>query len=131
MVTGVQTCALPIWKAIFQYVRATDFVWSALRTNSRFGPAGWKEQALRLRRHRLAEQEIRGRIDEVGRSVDSLPWTFVSHPSAFTAHVEGCSQSLDKSRHRGETPRTRSSAAEEQGYCPVSRRHHRTVQFTV
>ena len=66
-------------KAIFQYVRATGFVWSMLRTKSRFGPAGWKEKALRLRRHRLAEQEIRGRIDEVGRSVDSLSWTFVSH----------------------------------------------------
>jgi protein SFI1 len=34
-----------------------------------FGPAGWKERALRLRRHRLAEQEIRGRIDAVGISV--------------------------------------------------------------
>jgi protein SFI1 len=34
-----------------------------------FGPAGWKEKALRLRRHRLAEQEIRGRIDAVGISL--------------------------------------------------------------
>lgn len=50
---------------------------------SRFGPAGWKEKALRLRHHRLAEQEIRGRIDEVGRSVDSLSWTFVSHLLCF------------------------------------------------
>jgi protein SFI1 len=31
-----------------------------------FGPAVWKEKALRLRRHRLAEQEIRARIDVVG-----------------------------------------------------------------
>ena len=34
-----------------------------------FGPAGWKEKALRLRRHRLAEQQIRGLIDTVGISV--------------------------------------------------------------
>lgn len=31
-----------------------------------FGPTVWKEKALRLRRHRLAEQEIRARIDAVG-----------------------------------------------------------------
>ena len=31
-----------------------------------FLPVGWKEKALRLRRHRLAEQEIRGRMDAVG-----------------------------------------------------------------
>jgi hypothetical protein len=30
-----------------------------------FGPVVWKEKALRLRRHRLAEQEIRTRIDAV------------------------------------------------------------------
>ncbi len=41
--------------------------------------------------------------------------------SAFTAHIEGCSQSMDKSRHRGEAPRIRGGAAEEQGYCSVSR----------
>jgi hypothetical protein len=65
-------------KAFLEYVRAAGFLWSTLRTKRRFGPAGWKEKALRLRRHRLAEQEIRGRIDEVGRSVGSLSWTFVS-----------------------------------------------------
>lgn len=38
-----------------------------------FGPAVWKEKALRLRRHRLAEREIRARIDAVGtRSFLSL-----------------------------------------------------------
>jgi protein SFI1 len=31
-----------------------------------FGPVVWKEKALRLRRHRLAEQEIRARLDAVG-----------------------------------------------------------------
>ena len=61
----------------------TAFVWSNLRTKSCFGPAGWKEKAFRLRRHRLAEHEIRRRIDEVGRSVNSLSWTFVSHLFCF------------------------------------------------
>ena len=61
----------------------TDFVWSNLRTKSCFGPVGWKEKALRLRRHRLAEQGIRRRIDEVGCSVDSLFWALVSHLFCF------------------------------------------------
>ena len=41
-----------------------------------FGPAVWKEKALRLRRHRLAEQEIRARIDAVGTHL-LLSLTFV------------------------------------------------------
>jgi hypothetical protein len=74
-------------KVFFEYVRAADFLWSALRTKSRFGLAGWKEKALRLRRHRLAEQEIRGRIDEVGRSADSSSWTFVSQFILLLQHI--------------------------------------------
>ena len=70
-------------KVFFEYVRAADFLWSKLWTKSCFCPAGWKEKALRLRRHRLAEQEIRGRIDEVGRSADSSSWAFVSHLFCF------------------------------------------------
>jgi protein SFI1 len=41
-----------------------------------FGPVVWKEKALRLRRHRLAEQEIRARIDAVGTHL-FLSLTFV------------------------------------------------------
>lgn len=90
-----------------------------------FGPAGWKEKALRLRRHRLAEQEIRARIDEVGTQ-KTLAVDFLSHRSVFVlaARIEGCSRPLDKSRHRGETARTRSSATEKQGDCSVSRPSH-------
>jgi hypothetical protein len=44
-----------------------DFAGDTLRAKI-FLPAGWKEKALRLRRHRLAEQDIRGRMDAVGSS---------------------------------------------------------------
>jgi hypothetical protein len=59
-------------KAIFRYVRAID-LFGAPKGLRAFGPAAWKEKALRLRRHRLAEQEIRGRIDVVG----TLQWIHV------------------------------------------------------
>lgn len=40
-----------------------------LRGLKAFGPAVWREKAQRLRRHRLAEREIRARIDAVGTSI--------------------------------------------------------------
>ena len=62
-------------KAIFRYVRAID-LFGAPKGLRAFGPAAWKEKALRLRRHRLAEQEIRGRIDAVGTFSGFMSSTF-------------------------------------------------------
>ena len=95
------------------------------------GPVGWKEKALRLRRLRLAEQQIQSRVDTVGLSLHSVIG-FSFSLLFLTARTEGRPQPLDKSRHRGEAPRTRSRAAKGQGNRSVSSSRRVTVcGFTV
>ena len=90
------------------------------------GPVGWKEKALRLRRLRLAEQQIQSRVDTVGLSLHSVIG-FSFSLLFLTARTEGRPQPLDKSRHRGEAPRTGSRAAKGQGNRSVSSSRRVTV----
>lgn len=66
------------------------FSWDILGSKSFFGPAVWKEKALRLRRHRLAEQEIRARINAVG------PQSFLSLTFIVLIDLVSFSQNLLK-----------------------------------
>ena len=83
-----------MWEVMLS-ARLVEILWSV----------GWKEKALRQRRHRLAEQQIQNRANMVG-----LSWEFDFEPLVlislhyFTARTEGCSQPLDQSRHRCKAP---------------------------